>query len=90
MELARFWGVADNGEAIEVAVASPLVDQLFRSNIPHVYLIAEGISAAYRLPMDAFTPRGRDLVAAASKSCILEVFKETAASPAPGARSSNS
>jgi alpha-beta hydrolase superfamily lysophospholipase len=66
------------------SLMSPLVDQLFRSNIPHVYLIAEGISAAYRLPMDAFTPRGRDLVAAASKSCILEVFKETAASPAPG------
>ena len=66
------------------SLMSPLIDQFFRSNTPHVYLIAEGFSSAYRLPMDAFTPRGRALVDAASKSCILEVFKEAGTSPVAG------
>lgn len=70
--------------APSASLMSPVVDQLFRSNIPHIYLIANGYSAAYDLPMTAFTSRGRDLTKVAAESCVLEVFKQISTSPSPG------
>jgi alpha-beta hydrolase superfamily lysophospholipase len=70
--------------APSASLMSPLVDKLFRSNTPHVYLIANGYGAAYDLPMTAFTARGRELTKVAGESCVLEVFKQAATSPAPG------
>lgn len=70
--------------APSASLMSPVVDKLFRSNIPHVYLIANGFTAAYDLPTTAFTAHGRGLMKVAAQSCILQVFKQVAASPEPG------
>ena len=70
--------------APSTGLMSPVVDKLFRSDIPQIYLIADGFTAAYGLPATAFTPRGRRLMQVAETSCILEVFKQAGASPGPG------
>ncbi|RYG03905.1 MAG: alpha/beta fold hydrolase [Caulobacteraceae bacterium] len=70
--------------APSATIMSPVVNQLFRSNTPHVYEIIRGYASAYGLSTDLLSPRGRDLVEVAGQGCILEVFKEIGRSKEPG------
>ena len=70
--------------APSATIMSPVVNQLFRSNTPHVYEIVRSYASAYGLSTDLLSPRGRDLIEAAGQGCILEVFKEIGRSKEPG------
>lgn len=60
------------------------IDPFFRAGTPHGYSMLRGYSAAYGLPLEMLTDRGRDLVAAAGEGCVLELFKQIGQSKAPG------
>ena len=60
------------------------IDALFKGDTPHVYEIVRGYQAAYGLNAPFLTDRGRTLVEAAGKVCILGVFDAARALPGPG------
>ncbi|WP_312161527.1 lipase family protein [Phenylobacterium sp.] len=60
------------------------IDPFFRAGTPHGYSILSGYGAAYGLPLDMLTDRGRELTAAAGEGCVLELFKQIGRSTAPG------
>lgn len=60
------------------------IDPFFRMGTPHGYSMLRGYNAAYGLPLDMLSDRGRELVAAAGEGCVLELFKQIGQSKAPG------
>jgi alpha-beta hydrolase superfamily lysophospholipase len=78
----RLRGVATLAPAATVWHAQ--IDPFFRMGTPHGYSMLAGYSAAYGLPLDMLSPRGRELVGVAGQGCVLELFKQIGLSPAPG------
>lgn len=60
------------------------IDPFFRMGTPHGYSILRGYNAAYGLPLDMLTDRGRHLMTVAGEGCVLELFKQIGQSKAPG------
>jgi pimeloyl-ACP methyl ester carboxylesterase len=60
-----------------VAIAPGTTAGLRFVNIPHIYVLARGYSAAYYVPLTGFTEEGRKLIDVAGDVSITGVFRES-------------